>query len=130
MEITQIITYGSTIVLLIGGIYTIREQIKKQRMESQEKIIQAIKQEINPMKAEANKNKEAINIDLAGKQTSIDDLWKDLETMEDHLSKVETSVAHNTGVLDTTTPLLNEVRAQIELLRAKIEAIVMGVKYT
>ena len=115
VDILPIITASSTIVLIIGGIYTIREQIKKRQEESDRKIISAIKQEINP-----------IQTDLQTKETAINDLWKEIERLEDKLNKLQIEAARSAGFIDVQTPLMKEIRDQITILHDKIENIQIG----
>ena len=111
----QMVTIVSTIVLIIGGIYTIRGQIKKSKEESQAAIIQSIKTEINP-----------IQIDLENKKVAINDLWKDLERLEDDLTKLQIESARTAGFIEVQTPLMKEIREQIDVLKSKIETIHSG----
>lgn len=119
-----IATWGGLAILTIGCAITVLDKISKykkdqeiNRVATEKKIIDKIDSAISPLKTS-----------LEGKQISINDLWVDLEKLEDHLNELQVKVARNTGVLDTQTPLINEVRAQIELLRAKIEAVSVGIK--
>lgn len=116
--------YGSLAILIIGCVIGILDKISKfkkeqadQRLASDNRIMKKIDSAISPLVTS-----------LEGKQISIDDLWKDVEKLEDHLNELQVQVARNSGVIDIQTPLINEVRAQIELLRAKIEAVSVGIK--
>jgi len=117
MDYIQIITITSTVIIIIGGIYTLRQQIRQSSERNQSKIIETIRQEINPIKMTVEKD-----------GTNINDLWKDLEALEDHLNKLQIEVARHSGVIDLQTPLIVEIRNQIETIRTKIETISTGLK--
>ena len=112
VDYIQIVTVVSTIVIIIGGIYTLRQQIRHGREESERRIVEAIKVQIGP-----------IQTDLKSKDASINDLWRDLEIAEAHLNKLQAEVARHSGVIDVQTPLIVEIRNQIEIIRTKIEAL-------
>ncbi len=122
VEFISIVTIVSIIVSVIGGIFALRNQMKEAKKEqilrdemNQAKIIDSIRNEINP-----------IQVDLKNKDKNITDLWKDLETLEDDLNKLQTEVARHTGVIDIQTPLIVEIRNQIDVIRGKIEIIQGG----
>ena len=89
----QYITIGSTIVLIIGGIYTLRQQIRKSKEDSEKRIIEAIQKEVQPIQITVNKDRELFISNLNEKEKSINDLWKDLEKLEDDLNKLQINVS-------------------------------------
>ena len=109
------VTVISTIVIVIGGLFGIKDYLKKNAVERDIKMVDMIKNEINPL-----------HIKLEGKEEAIIQLQKDLESMEDHLNQLEVTVARHTGVIDTQTPLIVEIRNNIEQMKVKIESIQLG----
>jgi len=89
-------------------------------------MVESFKTELEPLKLLVTKDKESILTSLNAKEQSINDLWKDLELMEDHLNKLQVQVAEHKGIIDVQTPLILEIRNQIDQLRMKLETIQSG----
>jgi|SRR6476620_12773 len=122
----QYIQWGATIVLVIGGYFTIKDQVKRWKRDARSDMISTIRTELEPIQVAVTKDKESILSSLNNKEQSINDLWKDLEIMEDHLNKLQVQVAEHKGAIEIQTPLILEIRNQIDQLRAKLENIQTG----
>ena len=122
----QYIQWGATIVLVIGGYFTIKDQVKRWKRDARQDMISTIRTELEPIQVAVTKDKESILSSLNNKEQSINDLWKDLEIMEDHLNKLQVQVAEHKGAIEIQTPLILEIRNQIDQLRAKLETIQSG----
>jgi len=122
----QYIQWGATIVLVIGGYFTIKDQVKRWKRDARSDMISTIRTELEPIQVAVTKDKESILSSLNNKEQSINDLWKDLEIMEDHLNKLQVQVAEHKGAIEIQTPLIMEIRNQIDQLRMKLENIQTG----
>jgi len=122
----QLIQYASIIVLIVGGYFTIKDQVKRWKRDARQDMISTIRTELEPIQVAVTKDKESILSSLNNKEQSINDLWKDLEIMEDHLNKLQVQVAEHKGAIEIQTPLILEIRNQIDQLRAKLETIQSG----
>ena len=122
----QLIQYGSIIVLTVGGYFTIKDQVKRWKKDARQDMIATIRTELEPIQVAVTKDKESILSSLNNKEQSINDLWKDLEIMEDHLNKLQVQVAEHKGAIEIQTPLIMEIRNQIDQLRMKLENIQTG----
>ena len=122
----QLIQYASIIVLIVGGYFTIKDQVKRWKRDARQDMISTIRTELEPIQVAVTKDKESILSSLNNKEQSINDLWKDLEIMEDHLNKLQVQVAEHKGAIEIQTPLIMEIRNQIDQLRMKLENIQTG----
>ena len=122
----QYIQYASIVVLIVGGYFTIKDQVKRWKRDARQDMISTIRTELEPIQVAVTKDKESILSSLNNKEQSINDLWKDLEIMEDHLNKLQVQVAEHKGAIEIQTPLILEIRNQIDQLRAKLETIQSG----
>ena len=122
----QLIQYASIIVLIVGGYFTIKDQVKRWKRDARQDMISTIRTELEPIQVAVTKDKESILSSLNNKEQSINDLWKDLEIMEDHLNKLQVQVAEHKGAIEIQTPLIMEIRNQIDQLRMKLENIQSG----
>jgi len=122
----QLIQYASIVVLIVGGYFTIKDQVKRWKRDARQDMISTIRTELEPIQVAVTKDKESILSSLNNKEQSINDLWKDLEIMEDHLNKLQVQVAEHKGAIEIQTPLIMEIRNQIDQLRMKLENIQSG----
>ena len=120
------IQYASLLVLAVGGYFTIRDQVKRWRRDSKADMVSTIRAELEPIQVAVTKDKESILSSLNNKEQSINDLWRDLEIMEDHLNKLQVQVAEHKGAIEIQTPIILEIKSQIEALRTKLETIQLG----
>ena len=89
-------------------------------------MVSTIRAELEPIQVAVTKDKESILSSLNNKEQSINDLWRDLEIMEDHLNKLQVQVAEHKGAIEIQTPIILEIKSQIEALRSKLETIQLG----
>ena len=130
VDIVPIATVAGVIITVVGGIFTLKEQVRKSREDTIKKneehkqdIITSFKKEIEPLKISLEKDNKAIYSNLDVKEQNINDLWKDVEHLEDHLNVLEKDVSRHSGVIDIQTPLIMEVKTQILALKEKIDLL-------
>lgn len=112
MDFMPYVTIIGTLVVAVGGMYSIKESIKKSQIERDTKVIHAIKSEVSPLQ-----------LNLEQKERDIKSLCHDLEELEDKLNQLQVDVARTSGFVDVQTPLIAEIRTQIVALQTKIESI-------
>ena len=123
VDIVQVATVAGVMITVVGGFFTMKEQYKKAQQHNKDEIITSFKKEIEPLRVSLEKDNKAIYSNLDVKEQNINDLWKDVERLEEHLHKLETDVSRHSGVIDIQTPLIMEVKNQILSLKEKIDLL-------
>jgi len=127
------IQYGSLVVGIVIGIYTLRGQIKKSKLDSEQKIIstitdntnqkmQIVAAKVETIKTTVDKNAELFNMQFTSRGEIIKSIQSDIERIEKNILELEKLASQQGTTLEKEEPKLSEVRKEFFEFKARIMA--------